>query len=77
MAKPTYAHFPGRGPAGRTCGDCAHCAGESWSPNGRPHRWCAKALKLAGRDPGDGRAAGPLRHTTPSCRYFEELEHAQ
>lgn len=62
MSQPgTTAYFPGTGPAGRTCKDCAHFA---------PHRqrsrwgWCGWARRRI-------RQARPIRDYLESCKYFE------
>jgi len=81
--KPTYAHFPGHGPSGTTCGECAHhCShqpmrnvgrGEQRVPAGNPVHWCAKAAEFAGLKPrGDKppRGIGELHPASSACKYF-------
>ena len=55
------AYFRGTGPAGKTCGDCAHR--RKWPGHGD----CAVYRKLLGRN---GRT---LTKVWQACRYFEEL----
>ncbi len=67
------AHFPGTGPANKSCRDCEHHTEEGWHPSGRPWRWCQRALELAGMTHLDHRkASARLPGGTPACKYFEE-----
>jgi len=63
-----YAHIPGGGPAGATCGGCNHLARKTWQHQRltRAIAWCRKAADLAGVK--SGRALAP---TTPACKYWE------
>ncbi|MDA8230371.1 MAG: hypothetical protein M0006_03440 [Magnetospirillum sp.] len=76
--KPTFAHFPGEGPEGLTCGACAHVRTYQRTvknrrgevvPMGSSVHWCQLAADFAGCRPGrDGRkpsGVGQLPLATP------------
>lgn len=70
MRKMVAAHFPGFGPAGRTCGRCFwHRKME------RDQRYCRKAMELRGPEVAamePSKACLPLSGSTPACKYFQE-----
>lgn len=60
-----YAHFPGSGPADRTCRECSWCEMHGAKP------YCNKFAELArikAHRPGKGCIDG----FTAACRYFQE-----
>lgn len=62
----TYAHFPGTGPAGRTCRECA------WFDRLKAHQGkCAKWARLTGQPVKKAKLIGAV---TQSCRHFEERD---
>lgn len=59
-----FAHIPGLGPAGKTCGDC--------EPRQLDHMKefiCHKAARMAGLRPEKCR---PVAGSTSACKYWEE-----
>ncbi|MCA1971821.1 MAG: hypothetical protein LDL44_03205 [Caenispirillum sp.] len=60
--KTRFAHFPGGGPAGKSCGDCDHRR-----PDRKKELICHKAAELAGLRPED---CQPVAGSTRACKYF-------
>lgn len=60
--KTRFAHLPGGGPTGKTCGDCDHR---------RLHTaqefTCRQAARMAGLRPED---CQPVAASTNACKYF-------
>jgi hypothetical protein len=55
------AHFAGTGPAGQTCGSCAH-----WqTPHGKKILICDKFRQMTGQ------GSKSIPAGTPCCRHFE------
>lgn len=72
-SQPTYAHFPGQGPQGAHCRDCAH-AGMSKAANGRETWWGNQAAAFCQITPSHEvkpSGLGALRPLTPACKYYE------
>lgn len=59
-----YAHFPGDGPAGKTCVTCAHRYEIAGSVS-----VCRKAAELAGQSVEE---VHPIHRHSDACKYFEE-----
>lgn len=59
-----YAHFPGTGPDGETCGSCAHIV-----PFRTMRRWykCGKA-----RSKWTGGKGSDVLVRSPACKYWEK-----
>ncbi|SOE00621.1 hypothetical protein SAMN05421508_11367 [Caenispirillum bisanense] len=60
--KTRFAHVPGGGPTGKTCGDCGHRRFD-----GRTKYTCQEAARMAGLRP---EACQPVPATTDACKYF-------
>lgn len=71
------AHFPGSGPAGKTCGDCQHrgyqreTKTEKWDPllqrwvsKWYHHGGCAMFKRLTGKH------GPPIKSDNKACKYF-------
>jgi hypothetical protein len=59
-----YAHFPGQGPAGKTCRTCAHRYEIAGSVS-----VCRKAAELAGLSVEE---VLPISRHGEACKYFQE-----
>lgn len=65
----SFAHFPGSGPAGKTCWHCAHFTRVEHA-NGRGGKTvCAEAARLLSKPLRGVNAIAP---GTAACRYFKE-----
>jgi hypothetical protein len=69
MAKWTYAHFPGSGPAGQTCGGCAHLKPDAVGG------YCLECARQVGARGLRGLARIASRNT-PACKYWRRYEGA-
>lgn len=59
-----YAHFPGTGPAGKTCMSCAY---RTKRDKGKKE-WCAKNREILGR------WTNPIITSSAACKYYERSE---
>lgn len=59
-----FAHIPGLGPAGKTCGDCEHRQLDHMK-----EFICRQAARMAGLRPED---CQPVAASTSACKYWEE-----
>lgn len=68
--RPTYAHFPGGGPAGRTCRQCRYAFDNpaAGTPEERLPR-CYRLRDLIGTALED---LAPVPLSSPACKYFAE-----
>lgn len=65
-----YAAEPGTGPAGETCGSCAHCRGRHFTrcrPGARPRKFYKCAANMT--EWTNSRDSDVLVHS-PACRFW-------
>lgn len=60
-----YRGTPGRGPAGESCGSCAHCQG-TWSGSGKRFNKCDLVKPTSG--PGTD-----IRRKSPACQFWAAI----
>lgn len=78
MSKPTYAHFPGGGPAGETCMTCWWRAAEE--RQGCATHWCNKAAIFSQIAPSRAVLPRKLGHLDPhtlACKYWKARRDAR
>lgn len=62
-----YAHAPGTGPAGKTCGDCEHHIVKRM---GRDYHKCEEFKRQGGR--WTGGPGSDILVRSPACKFFKE-----